>query len=312
MTLWADVALLRPWWLAALPLIAALHFWRRRRVAGLGGWRRAVDPALLAAMAATGRVAPGAARALAPAAALAALLALALSGPARQTRDAQAWRNLDGMTLALDLSPSVAEGPGLRALLDAAQVLLARAGSRGASAIVFAGDAYAVAPFTTDHATLGRTLAALDADSVPDPGSDPARALRLAGARLAAAGIVAGDVALIGDGGGIGPDALAAAAEIRRAGGRVHALLVAGSPDAPAGAPADAPADADALRRLAAAGGGRFADAAQAATLARALGATASRRLRDSGLGALMWRDGGFALLWLAAIPALMLFRRAR
>jgi len=312
MTLWADVALLRPWWLAALPLIAALHFWRRRRVAGLGGWRRAVDPALLAAMAATGRVAPGAARALAPAAALAALLALALSGPARQTRDAQAWRNLDGMTLALDLSPSVAEGPGLRALLDAAQVLLARAGSRGASAIVFAGDAYAVAPFTTDHATLGRTLAALDADSVPDPGSDPARALRLAGARLAAAGIVAGDVALIGDGGGIGPDALAAAAEIRRAGGRVHALLVAGSPDAPAGAPADAPADADALRRLAAAGGGRFADAAQAETLARALGAPAPQRLRDSGLGALMWRDGGFALLWLAAIPALMLFRRAR
>jgi len=311
-TLWADVALLRPWWLAALPLIAALHFWRRRRVAGLGGWRRAVDPALLAAMAATGRVAPGAARALAPAAALAALLALALSGPARQTRDAQAWRNLDGMTLALDLSPSVAEGPGLRALLDAAQVLLARAGSRGASAIVFAGDAYAVAPFTTDHATLGRTLAALDEGSVPDPGSDPARALRLAGARLAAAGIVAGDVALIGDGGGIGPDALAAAAEIRRAGGRVHALLVAGSPDAPAGAPADAPADADALRRLAAAGGGRFADAAQAATLARALGAPAPQRLRDSGLGALMWRDGGFALLWLAAIPALMLFRRAR
>ena len=308
MTLWADVALLRPWWLAALPLIAALHFWRRRRVAGLGGWRRAVDPALLAAMAATGRVAPGAARALAPAAALAALLALALSGPARQTRDAQAWRNLDGMTLALDLSPSVAEGPGLRALLDAAQVLLARAGSRGASAIVFAGDAYAVAPFTTDHATLGRTLAALDEGSVPDPGSDPARALRLAGARLAAAGIVAGDVALIGDGGGIGPDALAAAAEIRRAGGRVHALLVAGSPDAPA----DAPADADALRRLAAAGGGRFADAAQAATLARALGAPAPQRLRDSGLGALMWRDGGFALLWLAAIPALMLFRRAR
>lgn len=304
MSLWADLALLRPWWLAALLLIAALALWRRTRAGGLGGWRKAADPALLAAMAATGRVRPDAAGALAPAAVLAALLALALAGPARQTRDAESWRNLDGMVLALDLSPSAAEGPGLQALKDAAQVLLARAGSRGVAVIVYGGDAYMVAPFTTDHAALGRTLAALGPGVVPDPGSDPARALRLAAGRLAGAGIAAGDVALIGDGGGIGPEALAAAAEIRRAGGRVHALLTPGSPDAPA--------DPAALRRLVEAGGGTFRDAAQAAGLASALGAPAAARLRDSGLGALLWRDGGRALLWLGAIPALLLFRRAR
>jgi Ca-activated chloride channel family protein len=47
----AEWTLLRPWWLLALPLAALLHHRQRRRIEGLGGWRAAVDPRLMAALA---------------------------------------------------------------------------------------------------------------------------------------------------------------------------------------------------------------------------------------------------------------------
>jgi Ca-activated chloride channel family protein len=301
----AEIALLRPWWLAAVPLALALWLVRRRRAAGLGGWTRAVDPHLMAALTALGRVRAGSARGLAPAALTAALLAVALAGPALPARQLEALRNLDGAALLVDLSPSVAtEGPAAAAQ-TAARLALAQAPGRGVALTVYAGDAYAVSPFTVDHEVLARTVGVLEAGLVPDAGTRPERALRLAAEQFRAAGILAGDVVVITDGGGIGPQALAAAGDIRAQGGRVHGLLVPAAPGAPEPDPA-------ALAALAQAGGGVLASAADMGALGARLGAGFAERLRADGFAALALADWGRGLAALALVPALLMFGRRR
>ncbi|MDP4022691.1 VWA domain-containing protein [Methylobacterium sp. NEAU 140] len=302
------LALLRPWWLAALPVVAVLAVVAVRRAAPLGDWGRAVDPALMTHLARSGAVLGGRRRASLAAALAAGLIALALTGPAVERRDAATFRNLDETVIVLDLSRSVAEGGNLGAVRQAAAAVAEAAGTRAVALVVYAGDAYLAVSPTTDRDSLGTTLFALDADTVPDRGSHPERGLALARRTLAEADVVAADVVLISDGDGIGDAAAREARALRDRGWRLQTLFVPAGQTVPPGAPRP---DALALARLAAAGGGVAADVTAPAPVLDAVAEPTARHLAAGGYGVFAYADLGRWLLLLAALPALLLFRRS-
>ena len=328
----SGLVFLRPLWLLALPLIALLGLWLWRRPAALGAWTTAIDPALLAAMARIGRV-PEARQgrvALVPLVA-AGWVALALAGPAVDRRDAPSFRNLDGVVLVMDLSPSVTGGDALGSLRTAARVVLARLGARPAGLVVFAGDAYVAAPLTSDTRQLGLTVALLDDSIVPDPGSRPGRGLVLAGQLLDEARIVAGDVVLFSDGGRLDATADAAARALAAGGHRLWVLAPGGADlggdvgvsgavpvageglAAPAGADTglSGPVGADpGLAALAQAGGGEAFAADQAGPLVDAITRGKARRLAETDIALVSLRDLGPWLLLPALALLALLFRR--
>jgi len=303
----AGLTLLRPWWLLALPAVVALALFAVRRAAPLGDWGRAIDPALMEYLTRSGAVLGGQRGANLAAGLCAAGLVLALAGPAVEQRNTGSFRNLDETVLVLDLSRSVAEGGNLQGVREAAAAVADAAETRPVALIVYAGDAYLAVSPTTDRDSLGTTLFALTADTVPDRGSHPERGLALAGRTLAEAGVIAADVVLISDGDGIGESALREAAAIRARGWRVGTLFVPAKA-LPPGAP---PPDATALARLAAAGGGPHADIATPGPVLDAVAAPTAQHLAAGGYGVVAFADLGRWLLALAALPALLLFRRS-
>ena len=54
-----SMSLLRPWWLIAIPLVVAVVCLSVRQTGALGGWTRAIEPKLLAALIARGAVDSG-------------------------------------------------------------------------------------------------------------------------------------------------------------------------------------------------------------------------------------------------------------
>ena len=292
------MTLLRPEWMLALPPLLALAVWLWRRDRGLGDWARVADADMLAAMRALGRVDAGGGNRAALWPLVAALLvALALAGPAVQRAGGHAFRNLDGAVVVLDASPSMTGGAGWTDAVAAARVALGALGARPAALVVYAGDAYLAQPFTDDTASLGLSAALVAPGTVPDPGSRPERALALAARLIAEARILAGDVVLVTDGGGLGPEALAGAAALQAAGARLW-LVDAGA------------ADGAALAALAEAGGGAVFPARELAGLRAALATGADARLDRRAFALIFWQDFGRWLIAAALIPLALTFRR--
>ncbi|WP_171173061.1 VWA domain-containing protein [Ruegeria sp. HKCCD8929] len=292
-----DVTLLRPLWLLALPVLGLVGWWLWSRRGGFGAWDKAADPVLMQAMAALGRVDAAAARL--PMAVLlgaVALCVLALSGPAVERRDTQSYRNLDGVLFLVDASPSVTEDARWPQMLTMGRFGLGALGTRPGGIIVFAGDAYVASDMTADHLQLGQSFSLIDADTVPDPGSRPERALSLAAGLLAGAEVIAGDVVMFTDGAGLGPASLQEAAAIAGQGTRVS-LVALGDP-------------VPAMATHASVGGGQVFTLDQTDDLGRWLADEARTRLERQDYPLLYWRDMGRYLLVLALLPLLLLFRR--
>ncbi|WP_417718704.1 VWA domain-containing protein [Salipiger sp.] len=292
-----ELSLLRPLWLLALPLLAALALWLKRRRGGLGDWERVADPALLGAMGALGKVEAGDDRPHGRAALLAAaLVVIALSGPSVERRDAQSFRNLDGVVFVVDVSRSVTEDPLWPQLLTAGRFGIAALGTRPAGLIVYAGDAYVATDLTRDTRQLGQTLSVLNPDTVPDAGSRPERALALADRMLTEAQVMAGDVILLTDGAGLGPEALATAEAIAARGARLSVLSTT--------------ADRAGAETLARIGNGRTFGIDQSEALAGWLSENARAQLERQNYPLLFHKDLGRYLLFAALLPMLWLFRR--
>lgn len=303
-----SLVLLRPLWLAALPVIALLAAVALRRARGLGAWEQAIDPALMRAMARFGRVVPGKGRRLLVPVAVAAAIALALSGPARRIANPETFRNLDGIVVAIDLSRSIVEGDGLADAQAAAQLVLQRAAGRPVAMILYAGEAYVASAFTSDAAALSPLIAVLGGDVVPNPGSRTDRALGLASRVFGEAGVLKGDIVLVTDGDNLSREAFAEAGDLAGRGIHVNAYLVrptAKNGDLP-------PPDEAGLQRLAEAGDGSFGEARDPVPLAETVGRRAASDLAKGDTAALFFADFGRYLLLLALAPALLLFRRAR
>lgn len=300
-----EITLLRPLWLLVIPILIWVGYRLRQKAGVPGDWGQVMAPQMMAAMQALGRVQASArqSRFGPPSLWLAGIVMLALAGPALQKRDALAFRNLDGVIFVVDASPSVLEDPLWQQALTAARISLSGLGAKPAALVVYAGDAYTASALTSDTGQIGLTLSLIEPGLVPDEGSRPHLALSRAADILTEAKIIAGDVVLLSDGAGTGPEALAEAARIAGAGARLSILHLPGSTG-------DGQASRAEMEALAAVGDGAVFSLGEAETLADQLAVSGLNRMEQQDLLLLYWADYGRWLLVLALIPALLLTRK--
>jgi Ca-activated chloride channel family protein len=328
----SEFHFLRPWWLALLPLGLLLIWYLLGRSAARGSWLAVVDRALQPhVLARPDRF--GARHWPMLAAAGAWLFAVvSLAGPTWERLPVPAFRSADALVVAFDLSRSMDAGDVEPSRLARAKLkllsLLERRESGQTALVVFSAHAFTVTPLTTDNRTIAALVNSLSTDIMPSQGSYPEAGLTRARLLLEQTGVTEGDILLITDS-DVSEQSLAVAQEIRGAGFATSVLAVGTREGAPipergAGFLTDSTGqvvvpqvDAEALRDLASAGGGRFAElAADDADLDALFPAPASLlegTLDTDGDGdyeADQWRDAG---VWLAValLPFLALgFRR--
>ena len=271
MAWWHDFHFLRPWWLLGLLLAPIAYALAARGDRGRRELARLVDAELMPHVL---QGADGRGRAWPPAllAAGVALCVLALAGPAWDrvasplyaSRSAQVVAvSLSRHMLARDVAPSRID----RARYKARDLLAAnRAGLNGL--VAYAGEAFTVAPLTTDAGSLGDLLDALSPDTMPTDGNDAAQAIERGAALIRNAKAGGGDLILVTDGADAAAEA--AARKARGEGVRVSVLGIGtpqGSPvpDGEGGLLRDSRGDVvlarrddEALKALAEAGGGRY------------------------------------------------------
>ena len=321
--------LVRPWWLAAIPAGLALVWWLRRRHGHGASWEAIVDPALLPHLVAGAgtprREWPWAVMAFAVIVA-----GLALAGPAFERLEQPVFRSLAARVIVLDVSRSM----DARDLVPSRMVrarhkvsdLLRRSRDGRTGLVVFAGDAFVVAPLTRDADTLVHLLSAIDTGVIPVQGSRPDLGLAVARELLDKGRATIGEVVLVTDG-VKGPRARDTAETLAAHGIRVSLLAVGTEEGAPVPLPEGGflksmsgeivipRVDMVALRAVAQAGKGRFATvAADDADVDRLLGARADdpwrRTLEETDRTTAEWRDEGPWLV-LALLPmAALAFRR--
>lgn len=314
----AALHLLRPQWLwalLALPLLA--WFWRshRRRASA---WHDRVDAHLLPHLLAQ-RGDTRTRRAAVLAALAYAIAVLALAGPSWRQLPQPLWESRAPLVIAVDLSSAALAGdvPPSRLAQSRAKIsTLLRERAAGQVALVaYAGDAFTVAPLTEDAANVALFLDALAPDVMPVDGNRADRAIDWSAQLLQRAGFDRGDIVLLT--GQSDADAIDAAARAAKRGYRVFALGVGSEAGAPYrrsdGSFGEARLDSASLRRMAAAGGGRYAMVAAGDEDLARLG------ILDAGQGeagiargtARTWQDQGFWLLPPLMLLALLAFRRS-
>jgi Ca-activated chloride channel homolog len=301
------IALLRPWWLIAVPAVVILGYFCPPFPTGLGGWDKAVEHKLLAGLKQRGAVVPATGRHTLASVLVGVIIAFALVGPALERENKNTFRNLDATVIVFDVSRSIAAGGHLPEARNAARAIVEAAGSRQVALIAYAGDAYLVSPFTTDHDGLSTTILALDEQTVPDPGSRPTRAILLARRALAESNIAQGDVVLISDGGGIDATTLREGEALASASRPLTTLFVAAKLSMPDTAPLP---DRARLEALAISANGVTGDVLDPSSTNALLRSHTALRLGQGDYAVLAWSDYGRLLVAGALIPALFLFRR--
>ncbi len=327
-----EFVFVRPWWLAAIPPGLALVWWLRRRWNRSGSWEAIIEPALLPHL----LVGAGTPRREWPWAVMAVAVVvagLALAGPAFERLEQPVFRTLAARVIVLDVSRSMDARDLTPSRLERARHKVAdllrrnRNGRTGRTGlVVFAGDAFLVAPLTRDAETLVHLLSAIDTSVVPVPGSRPDLGLALARERLETGKATAGEVILVTDG-VQGPRTRDTAEALAGRGIRVSVLAVGTEEGAPVplaeggflkgphGAIVVPRLDAAALRAVAAAGKGRFSTVtADDADIDWLLGSRMDdpwrRSLEDGDRTTDAWRDEGPWLVLVLLPLAALAFRR--
>jgi len=194
---------LRPWWLLALPALASLLWLLRRRGQDSGNWRAVIDPHLLphllAVDAGTNRDRVSWALTLA-----AAIAIIALAGPTWEKRSQAAYMQPSALVVVLDLSRSmnatdIRPSRLARARHKIVDILNTRKEGQTAL-VVYAADAFAVTPLTSDTDTILALLPDLETGLMPAQGSRADRAFERALELFTNSGVAYGDVLLVSDG----------------------------------------------------------------------------------------------------------------
>lgn len=325
----AEFHFLRPFWLALLPLA----IWAAWRVGtgqgGKSGWRAVVDKALQPFVLTDGGAVSQRRWPLLAALAAAVFATLALAGPTWDRQPVPTFRSEDSLVVAFDLSRSmdatdVEPSRLTRARIKLLDLLDRREGGQTAL-VVFSANAFTVTPLTTDTRTIAALVNALSTDIMPSQGSLIEIGLEKAAELLLQTG-ARGEILIITDA-TASPESFRLAGTLRERGTTTSVLAVGTEEGGPIpalgggfvtddrGRVVVPQLDPDNLRRLAAAGGGRFARLAlgdadldqlfpDAALGAGAVAAEGDDRQAD------IWRDQG---IWLciALLPLLALgFRR--
>ncbi len=313
---WNALHFLRPEWLwalLALPLIIAVALYRQRRS---DVWRTAVDAHLLPHLLAAGTRR----RARLPWAVLLGwtLAALAMAGPSWRQQAQPMFEASAPLLVVLDLSSRInaTDLPPSRLLQARAKVgelLRARQGGQ-VGLVVYAEDAYTVAPLTDDGSNVALYLDALSPDVMPRDGQRADRGIDWATRLMRQIGALRGQILLVSD--QVDDEAALAAAQARSLGMQVSVLGLGTSAGAAyrdgTGQIRQAALDEGSLRAVATAGGGRYARIATDDSDLRALGVLDAREgtaAQRPGEGK-QWRDEGFWLLPPVMLLALLAFRR--
>jgi Ca-activated chloride channel family protein len=314
----APLQLLRPHWLwalLALPLL--LWLWRRRRNRS-SVWRSAVDPHLLPHLL-DGRDGRRSRFAAATAVFAYVLAVFALSGPSWRQSEQPLWQGGTPLVVALDLSSRTLAGdlPPTRlaqARAKLASLLKLRDGGQ-IGLVVYADDAYTVAPLTDDARNVAVFLDALSPDVMPGDGQRGDRAIEWSARLLAQAGFERGEILLMTD----RADAAVrrAAAQAADRGYRVSVLGLGGETatpfQRPDGSIVNVKLDAASLRALAADGEGGYASIGRGDEDLQALRLLAPE-VSDAGSArgekSLAREDNGYWLLPVLMLLALFAFRR--
>ncbi|MFB5857562.1 tetratricopeptide repeat protein [Stenotrophomonas maltophilia] len=313
---WNALHFLRPEWLwalLALPVILALALYRQRRS---DVWRTAVDAHLLPHLLAAGKRR----RARLPWAVLLGwtLASLAMAGPSWRQQAQPMFQASAPLLVVLDLSSRITatDLPPSRLLQARAKVgelLRARQGGQ-VGLVVYAEDAYTVAPLTDDGSNVALYLDALSPDVMPRDGQRADRGIDWATRLMRQIGALRGQILLVSD--QADDEAALAAAQARSLGLQVSVLGL-GTPAGAAyrdgsGQIRQAALDEGSLRAVATAGGGRYARIAADDSDLRALGVLDAREgtaAQRPGEGK-QWRDEGVWLVPPVMLLALLAFRR--
>lgn len=313
---WNALHFLRPEWLwalLALPLIVALVLYRQRRS---DPWRQAVDAHLLPHLLAAGAKR----RVRLPWVLLLgwALASLAMAGPSWRQQAQPMFQASAPLLVVLDLSSRITATdlpPSrlLQARAKVGQLLRARQGGQ-VGLVVYAEDAYTVAPLTDDGSNVALYLDALSPDVMPRDGQRADRGIDWAARLMRQIGALRGQILLVSD--QAEGEAALAAAQARGLGLQVSVLGL-GTPAGAAyrdgsGQIRQAALDEGSLRAVATAGGGRYARISADDSDLRALGVLDARdgtAAQRPGEGK-QWRDEGFWLLPPVMLLALLAFRR--
>src|SRR5688572_11099555 len=314
----SDLHLLRPhflWALLALPLLAT--WWRRRRLRE-GVWQSLVDPHLLPHLLEKkadrrSRVGFGLATLTY------ALAVLALAGPSWRQGEQPLWQTRTPLVIALDLSGAAlaSDLPPSRlaqARAKIATLLRERQGGQ-VGLVVYAGDAFTVAPLTDDAGNVALFLDALAPEVMPLDGQRGDRAIAWSSQLLRQAGFASGQILLMTD--HADDAARTAAGEAARAGYRVSVIGLGSDEGASYrrmdGSIDTARLDEASLRALTGSGGGRYSALTPDDADIRALGVL-DPGIDDAdakgGSKGRVWRDEGYWLLPPLMLLTLFAFRR--
>lgn len=322
----AEFHFLRPEWLIAIPVVVAVAAWFAWRRLGAGHWEAVVDPALMPYMLSRRQVRRRELRWWLLGA-CGVLGALALAGPAWQRIEQPVFRSDQALVVALDLSRSMDAQDVSPSRLTRARLkvldLLERRGSGQTALVVYSANAFTVTPLTTDGDTVAALVNSLGTDIMPSRGSYPVAAISKGRQLLEQAGVGAGEVLLITDG-GASPAAERVARDLRDEGFTLSVLGVGTREGAPipragggfvtdgSGQMAVPRLEEGSLRRLASAGGGRYATlTADDSDLDHLLsGETLARRAGDDSQATDQWREEGPWLVLLLLPLAALAFRR--
>lgn len=322
---WQQFHFLRPWWLLALLALPVLLMLATRRSVAREALASLVDAELLPHLL-QGRER----RQKLPYVLLAVgwtLAALAMAGPTWSRVAQPLYARRAPQVVALSLSQHMLARDVAPSRLDRARYKvrdLFAANHDGLNALLaYAGEAFVVAPLTTDAGSLNDLLDALAPDTMPIDGDNAAQAIERGVALMRDAKAGVGSLVLVTD--RVDASAEAAARKALSEGVRVSVLGVGTPQGGPVPLADDsflrdgqggltmARRDDDSLRSLAAAGGGRYVPMSDARDDIDAL----SGELRAEGAATLagdqhgdQWQDRGPWLL-LPLLPLLaMAFRR--
>lgn len=242
-----------PLWLLLLPVLLLAYLWLRVALTR-DDWAKVVHPDLLRWYRGNENNKGRRISALL----LASLVTLALASPSIPTsRNAenshdQAFAHAEGWLILLDVSKSVTLTDivpnRLHIMREAAKYISQQAGAIPVGLIVYAGDAFLVAPPAIDKQFMEEKLALIEYGLVSAEGSNPTRALGLANSVIESAGFVSARTFLLSDGGGLNSKTTPAIASLAKAGHRLD-LLVIGE-DTPAGEVSSSPQELEKLAEI--------------------------------------------------------------
>jgi Ca-activated chloride channel family protein len=310
---------LYPYWLLALPPLVALAIWLARRRGRDGAWPRLLDGELLSLL----RLADGGAG-RSPwllIGVIWTLAVLALAGPTWQRQITPAYRAPAAWIVLLEVAPSmdaadIAPSRMARARY-AVDDLLSAAQDARVGLVAFAGDAYTVAPLTTDVTTIHNLAQPLAPSLMPESGDRLTPGLEEALRLLQASPGTNRQVIVLADGFTDPAQALAAAQRLHSQGIDVNVVGVgtgggAPQPDGNGGFVRNASGqvvltrlDGELLQRVATAGGGHFVPLSALPQLIADLHEASSRKMSSSVAAHVKlpsWLNDG---IWL--LPALLL-----